>query len=128
MDHYREGIRYKEIWVQVPSSLSNKCPRFFTMCGVKHRYMQGYLLVSNQFTFTWVGNRKCLRNVLARLCIEARTSGLIVQRSTTTPLLYPLTACFMRSILEIQWPQGHQVKMLCFNGQFLILSKISPGF
>ena len=32
------------------------------MPSVKHRYTQGYLWVSDQFTSSWVGNARCLKN------------------------------------------------------------------
>ena len=53
-----------------------------------------YLWVLNQFTSSWVGNTKCLRNVLATTGIAPRNSGLIVQRSTTTLPLH--TTCSFR--------------------------------
>ena len=56
---------------------------------VKQGYTGGYLWVSNQFTPSWVGNTKCVRNVLARPGIEPRTSVLTVQRFTTTLPLHP---------------------------------------
>ena len=39
-----------------------------------------------------VGNTKCFRNVLVRVSIEPRTSGLIVQRFTTTLPLHSIYA------------------------------------
>ena len=91
MDHYRERKiknEFKEIRVQAPSSSSNRSPWFFNVPVVKYRYTRGYLWVSSQFTSSWEGNTKCLRNVLASPGIEPWTSGLKVQRFTTAPTLH----------------------------------------
>ena len=109
MDHKRERIGYKEILVQAPGSSSNKSPWFFNVLGVKHRYTRGYLWVSNQFTSSWVGNTRCLRNFTTRPGIEPRTSGLIVQRFTTTPSLHSCPKSLHElSFLYHVWTQsGH---------------------
>ena len=88
MDQWRERVAYKEIRVQAHRSSSKW---FFNVLGVKHRNTRGFHWVSDQFTSSWMGNMKCLRNALVRLDIKPRTSGLIVQRFTTTTPLQPLT-------------------------------------